>query len=149
MLDLAVDLGIAGLEDADQGRGVELAGLGVDLAEAAAPVEGFEEAGALAVGAGELDQLADHHRPGEEREKGEEPRISLATGPAWEKKSKRPRPSPGAACIHNSIVIIPSCGPRARADWHGKPKRRSRRAFLSSKTPATGLRLPASKERAG
>src|SRR5882724_6746196 len=79
------------------------------------------------------------------------PRISLATGPACEKKSKRPRPSPGAACIHKSIVIVPLMPLPLKPAPTGalKPKRRGQRAFLSSKTPATGLRPPASKERAG
>lgn len=68
VLDLAVDLGIAGLEDPHQRRRAQLARRGVDLAETLAAVERFEELVGLRVGAAELEELADHDRPGAERE---------------------------------------------------------------------------------
>src|ERR1700676_2060981 len=69
-LDLAVDLGVSGLEDAHQRRVAQAVGEGVDLAEAMAAVEGFQELAALPGGAPHLPGLAEEDRP---RHQGEKP----------------------------------------------------------------------------
>jgi len=66
-----IELGVAGLEETDEGRGRELPGGRLHLSEPAAPPEDLEEPAALVLGAAQREHLPEHDRPAGER-KGEE-----------------------------------------------------------------------------
>src|SRR5688572_3257585 len=76
-LDLRVDLGIAGMEEAEQRRGEELARRGAHLAETLALVEDLQEPVAVRRGALELHELGYHHRSGDHREEHQDQQHRL------------------------------------------------------------------------
>src|SRR3954470_7959635 len=141
VLDLTVDFGVARLEDAHERRGAELAGDGVDLAEALAAVEGLHELLALPAGAAEVHQLAEDDGPRAEREEDQDAEDDLRHRAGLEEKPEDSGPLLGAELNEH----------QGRREHAGSLRSLLRRDLLSRNVPPGERTMApdASKGRAG